>query len=328
MESAEERLRLYCAYGGSTCRSLDHLLIRQNTMALASQSKLIPGDPNDISSNAIWEYLDADEFASFIPVVLSSTTARSSSSIATANQKLLFGAKFSALVQRHATEPAVVSAISSILTRPLDSEDTSQLICTVLFAVIYQLPEDDILQYRGALTVLSKANTDASSDPRYIGLLAQQARDILRFVETRDVAWAPEHRGDFMAERSLQERVDTARAMRPYVDDLLRWLRDRNWPPYTRCEAQLARFPEIAVMPIRRILIEHRGEGEWTNNLLQFVQNRVPVGRSWEAMYPQVKALLDKSKGDEANHGTPEYATNWIETLNRWRSSQEGLRCA
>lgn len=295
-------------------------------MASTASSELIPESLDDISSIAAIECLETAAFATLIPRAMRELSLPDLPIFEGSDTP--FGLRFSQLVRQRATDPAVVSAISLLLTQPLISEADVNVIHLIVFKVIHQLPYNEIFKYRQALMVLSKANSNASSDPRYTGSLVSQAQTILRFIDNPEDVWVPNDEDDQMGKRTLKERVHTARDMRPHVDGLLRWLQDRNLPLYVECEAQLARFPEIAIMPIRKIFIDHRGGGEWANNLLHFVQDHVPVGRSWEAMYPQVEALLNYSKGNKAESKTAECAADWIWTLERWRGSQEGLRCA
>lgn len=292
---------------------------------------LLPDDLDVMSTSVAIECLDATEFAALVPKIFSAVSECSPVHESNNGRTRPSRTKIIHLTRQRAGEASVVSAISSILTRPLTSEDELDVALTALREVVCELPEDAMLRYRQALMALSAVDPDGScSGPRLAGSsLAAQARGAIRFMDQREDAWAPGYRDDHMAQRSLRERVHTAREMRPHVAGLLGWLRDTSWPLYTGCEAQLARFPEITMTPIRVILKQHRGDGKWINNLLRFVQDHVPVGRSWEAIYPAVNALLViEPAGNEEACDTAGIAAGWIETLNRWRKSQEGLRCA
>lgn len=297
-------------------------------MASGLSNGVVPRDLNDTSSIPSLERLDSETFATLVTEVISRLSARTPEGVPESNSAAPFYAEFCSLVRKRANEPAIISAVSGIVSRPVQSGDDLYLVLGALCHVVCELPEDQILPYHQALVALSDTESGVISDRAHEAFLVPQARDLLRFVDKRDEVWVPERKGDLMGLRSLQERVQTARDMRPYVHDLLRWLQDTNWPNYSACEEQLARFPEIAVRPIQKILKDHRGDGPWINNLLQFVQLRVPVGRSWEVMYPQVKALIDAPQGDEDECETADRAKEWLAVLNRWRSSQEGLRCA
>ncbi|ETS74255.1 hypothetical protein PFICI_14121 [Pestalotiopsis fici W106-1] len=295
-------------------------------MPSALFDKTIPRDLNDISPIASLEALDTETFATLVTEVIPRLSRRGG--VGAAESKTPFYTKFLDIVQRRANEPAVVSAIAAIITQPVNSEDDLHRVLGALHLVVCELPEDQILPYRETLVAVSDPDAEGRGDRLFTGWVSPQAKDLLRFVDRRDEAWVSEHKADYMGTRSLRERVRTAREMRPFVHDLLSWLQDGNWPPYKPCEEQLARFPQIAVMPIQKILKESRGDGGWINNLLRFVQDHVPVGRSWESIYPQVKALIDAPQGDEDEWETAECAQEWLDVLNRWRSSQEGLRCA
>ncbi|KAK6069231.1 hypothetical protein SCUP515_09114 [Seiridium cupressi] len=297
-------------------------------MSSTSPRELIPKDLNDVSSITTIQNLDGIAFAGLVPLVLDIISAREPTAVSSGNFETPFCTKFTHLLRQRAREPVVVSTITSLLTQSPASEDDLRLVSVALWGVVSEISEDAMLSYRDALAYLSAADSDGCSDSECTDSLAQQVKGILRFMDNRADVWVPEHKGDCMATRSLKERVHTAREMRPHLVGLLGWLRDRNWPPCAGCEAQLARFPEITIMPIRKILIDHRGDGEWVNNLLLFVQDHVPVGRNWEAMYPQVKALVDCPTGDEEENETSNYAKDWIKALDTWRSTQEGLRCA
>ncbi|KAF3019722.1 hypothetical protein E8E14_008782 [Neopestalotiopsis sp. 37M] len=300
-------------------------------MTLTLFRGMIPRDLNDVSSISSLESLDTETFANLVTEVVSHLSRRTTDDTGSTQSKTPYYTQFCNLARRRANEPAVVSALSAMISQPVNSEDDLHRVLGVLHLVVCELPEDQILPYREVLVAVSDADADGDSSRgvrSLTGFVSLQTKDLIRFVDNRNEAWVPAHKADRMGTRSLRERVHTAREMRPHVPGLLAWLQDGMWPPYRSCAEQLARFPQITIMPIQKVLKESRGDGQWINNLLRFVRGHVPVGRSWEAVYPQVRALVDAPRGDEDEWETAACAREWLAVLDRWRSSQEGLRCA
>ncbi|EHK45613.1 hypothetical protein TRIATDRAFT_299324 [Trichoderma atroviride IMI 206040] len=87
--------------------------------------------------------------------------------------------------------------------------------------------------------------------------------------------------------------------MEPYVDELLGWLADPNWPPYLGCQKQLARFPEVTIDPIKEVILKNRSDPEWLLYILDFVEGHVPVGTLWKRIEPELIQLANGEVEDE-----------------------------
>lgn len=114
----------------------------------------------------------------------------------------------------------------------------------------------------------------------------------------------------------------TADQMRPLARGMLVWLADCNWPPYSGCIKQLARFPEVAIDPIRDIVAEHRDDPEWLLHLVQFVEKNVPIGTLWERLEPELELLASSEVEDEENRDLAEACQDLLRMLKKWRKEQ------
>lgn len=281
-----------------------------------SQDQPIPQDPNDAGSISAFEALDATSLAASIPRVLQSTQNWPYDST--------FLVKFRDLIRLRANEPPIVSAISSILRQPSNSNDDLRVLFSAVDYLV-DLSEEQLIPYRPAIVDLSDIDANGQSESKFTGFIALQAQDMIKFMDDRTAVWTPSHKGDDMAKRTLSERVHTDEQMRPHIEGLLEWLQDCNWPPYSSCEEQLARFPELAVEGIKAIIakLKNRDDGEWVLNMLCFVERYVPVGTLWEKLYPQVQDLIDNTTKDADESGLLEYAPGWIATVDEWRNKTQ-----
>ncbi|UKZ71686.1 uncharacterized protein TrAtP1_012635 [Trichoderma atroviride] len=202
-------------------------------------------------------------------------------------------------VIRQAADPSVVHDISSTLCKPINSKFDFRVACVALDDIVSHLPLATMELYRPALETLASAGSAPSPEGVSVPCLADRARDALKFIDNPHLAWAPQHKNDRMADRSLAERVHTAEQMEPYVDELLGWLADPNWPPYPGCQKQLARFPEVTIDPIKEVILKNRNDPEWLLYILDFVEGHVPVGTLWKRIEPELIQLANGEVEDE-----------------------------
>jgi hypothetical protein len=137
-------------------------------------------------------------------------------------------------------------------------------------------------------------------------------------------AWVHTTKFDLMANRSMDERVQTAEQMAPLVPRLLWWLMDANWPPFSDCTTQLARFPEATTDPILKVLGSNPDE-TWTLYILEFVHAHVPLGPMWMKLRPAVESIANGSAKteDEDWEDTIEEAKAWLHKLDEWTAKQQ-----
>lgn len=202
-------------------------------------------------------------------------------------------------VTRRAADPSVVRSISSTLSKPIKTKVDFVVVCAALDDTVSHLPLAALGLYRPALETLASADSAPSPEGVSVPSLAARTRDAIKFIDSPDLAWAPQHKLDYMAFRSLSERVHTAEQMEPHVDELLGWLADPNWPPYLGCQKQLARFPELTIGPIRERILKERTDAEWLLHILEFVEEYVPVRTSWKRIEPQLIQLANSEIEDE-----------------------------
>ncbi|KAJ4857406.1 hypothetical protein T069G_08303 [Trichoderma breve] len=227
-----------------------------------------------------------------------------------------------------AQDPLVIQGISSVLSKPVNSSGDFYTACAGLDSILSDLPLATLRLYRSGIEALA-ANTAYSPSGVSLPSLTNRAKDAIKFIDFPELTWAPEHKMDYMAERSLSERVHTAQQMKPHARDLLGWLADYNWPPYSGCVKQLARFPEVAVDPIKEIIADYRDDDpEWLLHLLDFVRESVPVGVLWEKLEPELLLLASSEASDEAsdeeNRDLVEAAQSMLGQLNEWKREQNG----
>ncbi|KAK1242509.1 hypothetical protein MKX08_005321 [Trichoderma sp. CBMAI-0020] len=208
---------------------------------------------------------------------------------------------------RQAADPSVVHDISCTLSKPINSKFD--------FFVVSHLPLANLQLYRPALETPASADSAPSPEGVSVPCLAGRARDALKFIDNPHLAWAPQHKFDCMGDRSLAERVHTAEQMAPYVDELLGWLADPNWPPYLGCQKQLARFPEVTIGPIKEVILKNRTDPEWLLHVLEFVEGHVPVGTLWKRIEPQLIQLANGDVEDEEGVELAEAARRMLRLL-------------
>ncbi|KAJ7485747.1 hypothetical protein FB451DRAFT_1230933 [Mycena latifolia] len=164
----------------------------------------------------------------------------------------------------------LVSALLSVLAAPALTLGAADLKRLISYSILADLPKDHLEPYRDTLTRLATQPTKAEA-ALYV---SERSADILEFLEASE-AWVPRTKSDDMAIRSLDLLVQTPEEIRPFVPGLLDWMQDGNWPPWGGCRAQLSRFPEVAMDPIREVL--GKGEdGEWEGHLLSFLLDCMP----------------------------------------------------
>ncbi|KAF7543657.1 hypothetical protein G7Z17_g10567 [Cylindrodendrum hubeiense] len=264
--------------------------------------------------------LNADAFSATVPSILSSESRRLFNKERW-NDSPSIGVE---VLRSRATEPPTITAIAAVMQSSLEDRDAFNRVWTAFHEIIFKLSDEGIQYYRPALEELS---TTKPSDPgieasHYVAAasLRETSKDLIRYLDNSEAVWVPANKTDCIGERSLQQRVTTTEQMRPHVPELLEWLADGNWPPFRGCRKQLARFPEATVEPIRVLMETERGDGGWLLNLLDFVEECVPVGPLWETLRPGVQALVDDPKGDEDDWELADGARRWLATLDAWKA--------
>ncbi|KAK4061592.1 uncharacterized protein Triagg1_10221 [Trichoderma aggressivum f. europaeum] len=221
-----------------------------------------------------------------------------------------------------AQDPLVIQGIISVLSEPVKSSNDFCTACAGL-RIVRDLPLATLRLYRSGLETLA-ASTEDSPPGVSLPSLRSGAEDAIQFIDSPELAWAPQYKTDYMAERSLAERVHTAQQMKPYAMDLLGWLADLNWPPYLGCVKQLARFPEVAVDPIKEIIADNRDDPEWLLHILYFVEDSVPIGVLWEKLEPELSLLASSEAEDKLNRDLAEVAQSMLGLLSEWKKEQVG----
>jgi hypothetical protein len=173
------------------------------------------------------------------------------------------------------------------------------------------LPKDRIEPYRAALERLAASPSEAETTE---GKLDARSTELLDFLDASQ-AWVPRSKGDDLGLRSL-ELVQTSEEMRPHVKEMLVWLQDYNWPPMPGCWTQLARFPELALDPIREVL-RKGDDGEWSSHLLEFLQDCMP-GKLRERARVEVERIAQRPTQNEIDNETGEAAIDCLKAMDDW----------
>lgn len=249
------------------------------------------------------------------------TSAIAGEDAASVDQASISTTKACDILIERASEPLVIRGISSVLSRPVKSRDDFFTVCAGLDGIVSYLPLAALRLYRPGLEILA---TSTAESPPGVSLpsLTNRAKDAVKFIDFPHLTWAPQHKTDFMGERSLEERVHTAHQMRPHARELLDWLADCNWPPRSGCIKQLARFPEVAVDPIKEIVAGNRNDPEWLLHLVEFVEENVPIGVLWEKLEPELKLLASSEAEDEENRDLADAAQRLLGLLKEWQEEQ------
>ncbi|KAJ7185277.1 hypothetical protein C8R46DRAFT_1059969 [Mycena filopes] len=213
-------------------------------------------------------------------------------------------------VSRLTTSPAtldnpLVSAIKSTLDTAAETAEAATLRRFLLIHILVALPKDQIELYYATLTHLA-----ASADEN----LSQPSTDLIAFLD--GARWAPRSKSDFLAFRSL-DAVQSAEEMRPHVDELLGWLQDSNWPPFSGCWDQLARFPDVALTPICELL-RIGDDGPWSYCLLVFLKQSMP-GQLRERARVDVERIAQRPTQDELDNDCVEAAQECLQAMDDWK---------
>lgn len=289
--------------------------------AAQTSGSLLP--PDSASSVAEMAALNAHAFGAKVPAILSSASRRIFKEQGWKDRPFVD----IKMVRSRAIEPPTIAAIATVLRSSLRDQDEFYIAWTAFYEVVIELPSEAIQFYRPALEALSVTESSdtgtLASHSVAATSLRKESKDLLRYLDNPEAVWVPTHKSDYIGELSLQQRVTTAEQMRPHVTELLGWLADGNWPPFSGCRKQLARFPEVTVEPIRELMEKERGDGGWLLNLLEFVGDCVPVGPLWEPLRPVVQAISDDHKGDEDDWELSDCARLWLARLDEWEEKNK-----
>jgi hypothetical protein len=253
---------------------------------------------------------------------IGTTTSNAVTEDAAASDGLVSTQRTYEILAERAGELPIVRGISSVLSKPIKTKDDFWTACAGLDGILSELPLATLRLYRPALETLAAADSEDSPPGVSVHSLASRAKDAVKFIDYPELAWAPQHKFDYMGERSLSERVQTADEMKPHVRELLDWLADYNWPPMPGCSKQLARFPEVTIDPIKEIISKNRNDPDWLLHLVEFVERYVPVGELWEKMEPELTLFANIKADDEDSVEFSETAQRMLGLLKAWQREQ------
>ncbi|RSL44858.1 hypothetical protein CEP53_011025 [Fusarium sp. AF-6] len=282
-----------------------------STQEMKQNTPTSAGGNSDTTDLDLLADLDEEAFGARVPAILSSA----SQAIFKSHQCKPAGIS---TIRSRATEAPTVAAVSDMIKSPIKDQHDFYLAWTALNEIVVDLPLEDLEHYRPALKAVAETPVSDTTASHYQGAtnLCSEAASLIRFMDDPTAVWVPQTKSDHIAERTLQERVKTAEEMRPHVPGLLNWLADANWPLFRGCRTQLARFPEVTVGPIGKLIEKERGDGGWIVSLLEFVDECMPVS-IWEELKPTVGALVEEAKGDEDEWEVSDLARRWLEKLER-----------
>nr|GAT48838.1 predicted protein [Mycena chlorophos] len=194
----------------------------------------------------------------------------------------------------------VTNAVNALLMTPSQTDEAAHLL--IMFfgwdGIILSLPKSRLAALRPGLDRLVNHST---ATERWWRDLVPQASLAVHSIDSTG-PWTPTSSHDWLALRSL-DTVTTPEEMRPFVEDLLEWLRLPSCPVYKGCVAQLARFPELCVAPIRERLSWHWQQQDpagwmyWVHHLLLFVKHNVPTNL-WRELRGELKRIVQSSTED------------------------------
>ncbi|GKU05859.1 hypothetical protein FLAG1_08196 [Fusarium langsethiae] len=270
--------------------------------------------------------LDGETFAAEIPAILQATCDADNDEDCDDSENECFS-----VIRLHAMESPVIKSLSTILASPIEDSDFASLEMhqLVLYSIISKLSLEQLQPYRPAIQALMEFDisffkTRTSHYAQTMHLI-NNARLLDRFIQNPEDIWVPENKFDYIAYRTLWERVHTADQMRPYMHDLFNWQVDQCHPPFKPCREQLARFPEVSAAVAAEVMSMAIDDVEHQHYLINFVSECVPVGKAWYPMRAPVeqmaRALESKNKKQLEHDGEEDYldeANIWLEVLEKW----------
>ncbi|KAJ7185267.1 hypothetical protein C8R46DRAFT_1059937 [Mycena filopes] len=270
-----------------------------------SVNDLLPKDHQDMPAVIRISSLNSHDFAAIAPSLLPWMHYSEAAYIAYPLTQLF--------VTRMEVGPAdpLVSTIDSLLLAPAPTLYAANLKHPLVYAILPRLPRQHIEPYRAALARLATRPTPAETAANE--RVPERSAELLTFLDASE-AWVPRHKHDELALRTLREMVHTPEEMRPHVDGLLRWLKDGNWPPGRGCWEQLARFPQLALDPIREVLGQ-RDDSEWEEHLLTFLHECMPrdlMGRS----RAEVERIVQRPTQSEIDGEAVEAAVRFLRAMD------------
>ncbi|KAJ7445185.1 hypothetical protein B0H11DRAFT_2087740 [Mycena galericulata] len=200
----------------------------------------------------------------------------------------------------------LVSSLFSFLDTPSTTPEAADLRHPLVHQILGSLPKNRIEPYRVALVRLATSPTDVEKD------LSERSAALLEFLDASQ-AWVPRTKHDDLGMRTL-ELVETAEEMQPLIPGMLEWLQDRNWPPFRGCWAQLARFPELAIDPIR-VILRTGDDGWWEEALLKFLESEMPV-KMRERARVEVERIAQQPTQDEIENDAWEAANDCLKAMD------------
>ncbi|KAJ7137213.1 hypothetical protein C8R44DRAFT_768654 [Mycena epipterygia] len=280
--------------------------VAASAMSSVDHSGLLPKDIHDIAAISKLSTLSPSEF-SLISTSLLPWMVYRSGPHSDVRERLT-----DLFISRLTTpDDPLVSATLSVLDKPAMTPEAADLKHSILDDILIYLPIDQIEPFRGALGRMGTNPTEAE------GLrLSLRSKHIVELLDATQ-AWVPRFKWDDVAIRSLELFVHTPEEMRPFVPELLEWLQDINWPPFSGCWAQLARFPEIVVDPIREVL-RKGDEGDWANHLLRFLVEVSMPGQVRERARVEVERIAQRPTQSELENDAVETANDCLKKMDDW----------
>ncbi|KAF4335521.1 hypothetical protein FBEOM_10630 [Fusarium beomiforme] len=236
------------------------------------------------------------------------------------------------VLRSRAMEQPLIVTLSSHFTSPIEEDDSDSLEVhnLILYCILSRLSFEKLQSYRPALKTLAEFDylsykSRSSHFARTMNLITN-TKLLDRFSADPEDVWIPINKFDYIAGRTLWERVHTAEQMRPYLYDLfIMWQVDQCQPTFMTCRKQLARFPETAAAVAAEVMSMAVNDTELQHYLIEFVTECVPIGDAWLPMRPEVeemvRSLESKSKADLEDDGEDYYldeAREWLVKLKKW----------
>lgn len=266
------------------------------------------------------EKLDAEEFASRFPffrTVLPYDPQELEAWYETEDYRK----ELEALIIKRISEAPIAASLCQVLTAPVTTKEDYFWLCCVGW-LIGSISLEQFEPFRSAVVALSECDISSAPDGMSLISIQSHAKEMLFFMDNPDVAYVATRKTDSMFERSLNERVHSAEEMKPFVDDLLAWLADLNWPTSEPCTRQLARFPEATIDGIIDALEHGNNDPEWQQHIIEFAREHIPKGPMWERLAPFVGKQINSGADNEDEQALSEAAESWVNEWNKWKAQQ------
>ncbi len=109
----------------------------------------------------------------------------------------------------------------------------------------------------------------------------------------------------------------TDEELKPFTDQLIKWLDNRSYPVTKEVTEILAKHPEIISDSIIKVLDKEQGNEEWKVNVIQELIPKIDGGAN-EAVVQALIRLVRRPTIEESTDGPCAEAKIYLQSINRY----------